>query len=449
MKIRFGIRQSREGSILAMTLMTCVILGILMGSYLYLIQAQRQSVARSQSWNAAMVVAEAGVEEAMALLNSGIVGGNYAVYPWKSAGGGNYTNRISPMQFGDSYYAVTLSAPIGSNPVITSTGYVPGPVSTPRLSRTIRVQTKPRPTFPVKAPMIVEQSFNSNGNNVGTDSFDSSLGAYNPSTAGTNGDVVTLSTNANSIVIGNGNLKGSVRTPPGGVQGITATIGSNGSVGDADWVNGGNFGFETGHFRDDFTLADFPDAVVPNATAWYSPLGGVAPDGLYYNYLLTGLTTYQISDLTGSVYVGSSNTILYVTGSISISGNAKKKTDAPPEIYIAPGASLTLYMGGATASIAGNGIANATGQARNFAYYGLPSNTSLTISGNAAFYGSIYAPNADFKLGGSGNTTTNDFTGASITKTTTMTGRFNFHYDADLSTLTTLGGFDAYSWSEL
>src|SRR5437867_10659690 len=103
MKIRTGKQSANQGSALAVTLMICVILGILMGSYLYVVQAQQKSVARSQGWNQSIVVAEAGVEEAMALLNSGVVGGNYAVFPWKNAGGGNYTNRISPMQFGDSY----------------------------------------------------------------------------------------------------------------------------------------------------------------------------------------------------------------------------------------------------------------------------------------------------------------------------------------------------------
>ena len=48
-----------------------------------------------------------------------------------------------------------------------------------------------------------------------------------------------------------------------------------------------------------------------------------------------------------------------------------------------------------------------------------------------------------------GSNSTDDFTGASITKTTTMTGNFNFHYDEDLATLTTLGGYDVTSWAEL
>jgi hypothetical protein len=286
--------------------------------------------------------------------------------------------------------------------------------------------------------MIVFQSFNANGNNTGTDSFDSSVGPYNPSTAGTNGDVICLTTNANSLAIGNGNIQGTVHTPPGGIQGVTATIGSGGTVGDAAWV-AGSTGFESGHFKDDFTLADFPDATLPNVTPWFPPSAGVAPDGTNYDNML-GSGNYQVANLTGSVYVGQSNTVLYVTTSINIGGNAN--------IHIGPGASLTIYMAGATASINGNGIANDTGLAKNFAYYGLPGNTTINITGNGAFYGTIYAPEADLNLKGGGRSAYEDFTGASITKSTTMTGNFNFHYDESLSRVTTLGGYDVVSWAE-
>ncbi len=443
-----------RGSTLAITLIICTILGTLLGNYLYLIQTQNLSVCRSQRWNQALVVAEAGVEEAMALLNSGVQAPGFAIYPWTGAGGGvfkNDTNRPAS-NFGDSYYeAFITNGFAGADPVILAKGYAREQIGSPVLARTVRVRTKPRPTFPVKGPMIVLQSFDSNGNNVGTDSFDSTLGPYNPLTAGTNGDVVTLTTNANSVVIGNGKIQGSVITPPGGIKGVTATVGSMGAVGDATYVaNPLNKGtFQDGHFKDNFTLTDFPNATLPNAGSWLPPMSGKAPDGLMYDNLLGSFQYYSIGTLTGSVYVGASNTVLYVTGSISIGSGGTKKGYAPPQIHIAPGASLTVYMAGATASIGGNGVVNDSGQAKNFAYYGLPTNTRLDLTGNGAFYGTIYAPQAAFNLKGSGNTSVDDFTGASITKTTTMTGNFNFHYDESLIYLTTLGGYNAVSWEEL
>src|ERR1043165_4866282 len=70
----FGRRTRQcQGSALVITLILCLILGILMGSYLWFLRNQQFSVARSQQWHKAMVMAEAGVDEAMALLNSGII----------------------------------------------------------------------------------------------------------------------------------------------------------------------------------------------------------------------------------------------------------------------------------------------------------------------------------------------------------------------------------------
>src|SRR5215831_6006417 len=109
-----------RGSALVVTLLTCAIVGTLVGSYLYLIGTQNLSVARSQNWHQALVVAEGGVDEAMALLNSGVQSPNFAIFPWTSAGGGvfkNDTNRPA-CKFGTSYYQVFITNGFtGANPV--------------------------------------------------------------------------------------------------------------------------------------------------------------------------------------------------------------------------------------------------------------------------------------------------------------------------------------------
>src|SRR4030095_2977115 len=131
---------------------------------------------------------------------------------------------------------------------------------------------------------------------------------------------------------------------------------------------------------------------------------------------------------------------LYVTAGIQISGNAK--------ITIATNASLKIYMGGASASIGGNGLANLTGNAANFAYLGLPTHTSLSFSGNGGFTGVVYAPNADFTLGGGGNDI-RDFVGSRVTKTGIMNGHFHFHYDENLKNSQWNRGYIAVSWDEI
>jgi hypothetical protein len=132
--------------------------------------------------------------------------------------------------------------------------------------------------------------------------------------------------------------------------------------------------------------------------------------------------------------------VLYVTGNFSMSGQSYFK--------ISPGASLKLYVGGSSASLGGQGVLNEAGNAANFSYHGLPGNTSLSLSGNAAFTGTIYAPNADFSLGGGGNNNY-DFVGASVTKTATMNGHFNFHYDENLARVGPAKDFIVTSWNEM
>jgi Tfp pilus assembly protein PilX len=66
-----AIRVRARGTALVVALMILAVAGILLGSYLYLVQYQSSSVWRSQSWNTAMPVAEAGLDEALAMMNNG------------------------------------------------------------------------------------------------------------------------------------------------------------------------------------------------------------------------------------------------------------------------------------------------------------------------------------------------------------------------------------------
>ena len=86
--------------------------------------------------------------------------------------------------------------------------------------------------------------------------------------------------------------------------------------------------------------------------------------------------------------------------------------------------------------------------ADKFYYYGLPTNISVSISGNSAFTGVIYAPSAALSLGGGGNNTY-DFVGASISSTISINGHYNFHYDENLSRVGPNRGFAISSWDEI
>lgn len=431
-----------RGSVLLITLCFCTILGILMGSYLSLIGAQRRSVVRSDAWHKAMVVAEAGIEEAMAQLNSGVTTNNLEVNSWNDLGDGRYQKQSV---VGDSYSVVTIKiAPAVTNscPVVVSAAQVPGPLSGPPLSRTVQVQTKPKPAIPTPGAMVVTSTVDLSGMGIATDSFNSSDtnfstgGLYDPRKALDHGDVVTLSSQANSIQVGNGKIKGKVRTGPEG----QVSVGANSSVGDMNWVNTGQQGIQEGHFADDVNV-DIPPATLPPSINWLPPIPGTYPvDGTKYKYALNDKAHWIVPKLDGSLYVSGGEVVLYVTDSIKVGSGM--------QIHIARDASLTIYMGGTSATISGQGVVNESGLAEHFTYYGLPSNTQVTFGANAAFVGTVYAPQAAFTLGGGGNNTY-DFIGQCVARSVKMNGHYNFHFDEALEHVAAPTGYVVSSWDEL
>ena len=163
------------------------------------------------------------------------------------------------------------------------------------------------------------------------------------------------------------------------------------------------------------------DAALPSPFLPFTPLGGVV-QGTNYQYILNGgsysLATLKLSGGRGMLVSG--NAVLYVAGDISISGGGY--------IYIAPGATFQLYVGGASSSIGGGGIINRSGIAANFSYFGLTNNTSLVYSGGAAFVGTVYAPEAHVSFCGQGS-----MYGACIVNSYSSVGGSSVHYDETLS----------------
>jgi len=436
MNIRHRPPCHARGSLLIVSLLTLTILSMILASYLSMSQRQSVSVARSQAWNAAIAVAEGGVEEALAQLNRGIGAGelNLAANGWEQKAGGNY----GPQQrryLGSSYYDVFIVP--GDKPVIHSTGYTAAPFGSAPISREVQVTTtsKAAPLFAVA--MVAKEKIDFKGFNTATDSFDSdnanfsSNGRYDPAKAAEAGDVAS---SFGIVNVGNAKIKGKVQTGPAG----NSDIGSNGSVGSAAWVNAGNIGIQPGWSANDFNI-DFPDVLEPFSSG-FSPVSGTV-GGTNYIYVL-GSDNYLMTSLTlkskETMYVNG-DAVLYVTGDVLMQGNLSS------QIIIGPGASLAVYVAGASAVFT---QVNNQGNAKNFSYYGLPANTSVTFGGNAAVIGTIYCPNADFTIGG-GGTDVYDFEGAIMCKTVKMNGHYNFHFDEDLANNGPFRGYVATSWREL
>lgn len=424
---------NERGAVLYVVLVASVILGVLLLSYLRLVSTQSRSVARSRAWNLAIPVAEAGIEEALAQIARNTNAAGLTGNGWFQDG----STFVKKRDMGDKYFLTKIIP--SDPPVIESHGFARIPYgSRATLERRIRVVTTNSSIF--NKAMVADGTIDLNGNNIATDSFDSSDpaystgGLYDPAKNKDGGDVATNSGLSNSLAAGNANIMGEVSTGFGGTVGI----GASGVVGDEAWHAGGNTGIQPGMSTDDMNI-DLLDKESP-FTVGFTPVAGTIGSTNYTYLVPNGDYSLSSISMSGSdvAYI-QGDVRLYVAGDISMSGNAA--------IEIAPGASLTIYAAGARTSLGGTGIVNGTGDAASFSYVGLETNTQVRFGGNADFVGTIYAPEAALTMGGGGSTAY-DFVGAVVANTISMNGHFNFHYDEALAGIPTPGFYTVTSWNE-
>jgi len=191
-------------------LFICMLLGVGIGSYLMLVRAQARNVGRSQDWNRALTVSEAGVEEALAQLNPGIGAPvDLTAHGWGAPSGGFYGPKSRSIS--NDSYTVTYTA--DSLPVIYSTGLVSSANSS--ISRVIQAQTTNPPLFTLA--IGARNGIDMSGNALATDSFDSSKtnlssnGIYDSTKASTNGAIASI---AGGVNLGGHTIDGNLYLGP-------------------------------------------------------------------------------------------------------------------------------------------------------------------------------------------------------------------------------------------
>jgi hypothetical protein len=267
------------------------ILSISIFGYLSLIEQQSRLGARSQAWNTAMALVEAGVEEGLQHLNSNF--GNLGSQGWTTSGNIYSISNV----LGTAAYKTVIDCTDPLKPEITCQAYVSaaafasfaalGVNTSETISRKVRVRCSRGSLF-LRA-LAAKNEINMNGNNILTDSFDSSnplysnLGKYDPNKVKDKGDVASNDSIKNAINVGNANIYGHVATGPGG----TVAIGSNGGVGSHEWQAANGSGFQPGWITHDSNFT-FPDTSIPYAS-------GLTPT--------SGWIAEQIFDITSSQVV--------------------------------------------------------------------------------------------------------------------------------------------------
>jgi hypothetical protein len=274
-------------------------------------------------------------------------------------------------------------------------------------------------------------SYDSSDSNYSTNGF------YDAAHHKAGGDVAS---NGGLISVGNANIFGHLRTAPNGAY----SVGPGGQVGDLNWApkSGDPMRIEDGWYVNDFNM-EFRDVDAPDTTGWL-PAAGVSGDT--NKYLLSGgkwIINGDLSLKAAETLLVTGNATLYVSGNVNMSSQGQGKNIS--QINIGPGATLKLYVAGASASFT---QVNTVGNASSFQYFGLPSNTAVSWSGNSVYLGTVYAPEATYTLGGGGSTPM-DYQGSCIVNSINVNGHFSFHFDEALKRNAPPAAFAVSSWVEL
>ena len=421
------IGKSQQGSVLVMTIVFCALIGSVLCSYLVLISGRNQRAMRALAWNSAIPVLEAGLEEALTHLQDDKNNPTTNSWTMDRVNGHKVYWKYRPLPDG-SYFYVTNFDVSSPSPTIISAGYVQSPLRDNEfISRVVRLTTTNPPspfTHAIAASGLIKLS-----GSATVDGYSSAAGPYSATNRNASGGVATDSQQAKAIDVGSAHIYGLAVTGPGGSVSV-----ADGSVGDLGWTSG----IQSNWTNDDMNVT-FQDNAPPTGrfTGFTSISGTNAiflnSDSSDYVYK----TDSFVSSSQNRPMIVTANATLWVTGDFIVNGTGY--------IYIAPGASLKLYVGG-MGSISGGGVVNDSqggggGRPADFSYYGLPSSTSLYYSGLGDFVGTINAPTADVKISGGASVF-----GAVICKTFTSSGGSSVHYDQALP-----GGsiFMVTSWTEL
>ena len=302
-------------SALLVTLFLITILAVSIAGYLAYTNQQTRLGVRAQTWNMALAVSEAGVEEGLQQLNN-----NYANLSSDGWTGSGTTYSISRSFANGDSYTVSIEYSNTTSPTITARAFVNPPAmaqnqnaptvffaatganttsSPTNVSRAIRVQTSKGSLF--LGAMVARHKIDMNGNNVQTDSFDSgdptksTNGQYVAAKAGDKGDVASNDGVTNTVSAGNANIYGHVNTGPGG----TATVGSNGGIGQHSWQATHN-GIESGWLLNNANFT-FPNFYLPyNSGLTPGPQDIITISG-YSNGTNNGTTYYNMPNPPGAV----------------------------------------------------------------------------------------------------------------------------------------------------
>lgn len=464
--------RSERGALLIVAMVICAVIGISLASYIQLGQTALRISNRSVYNNAAMNLAEQGIEEAMYSINKMINDPTYTWTGWTTSGADAYRKwtSVALSQNATGEYRVYVYNYSGTPaPKIVARAIVSLGAGAGTIEKWIEVQLVKTSKF--ANGLVAKTSITFNGNNATVDSWNSDpngdgsvIRNYDAAYRNDAGSVGSISITNTAVVVQNADIWGFVST--GGAD-PTAFVGTHGSIlGDppsaGPWAKAN---VDPARVSTTFT-ATFDPVSAPTSSAitdlgTINTAGLVLPraadvvaglasaDGYYhYNANCIDLNNKAIT-ISGKVLLRMSNA---ATG-ISISGGNGA-------ININANGSLVVYTSGSI-SLAGQGVSNGVdgpdsgtdvdrvaelNQPIKFQIYGTKTSgtQSINIAGNGLFSGVIYAPQGDVSL-----TVNGAVNGSIVANNIALSGNAEFHYDESLGNFDNGNPFRIGRWKEL
>lgn len=463
---RSRLPQSQRGSLLIVALILSAIIGVSLASYLQLGRNSLTVANRALYNNAAMNLAENGLEEAMYSINKLVADASYSwtADGWTADGVANMRRKWTGTAFDQNatgqvrVYVYNFNGSAAPRIVARSTVSLGGAATAP-IEKWVEVQL--RRTSKFANGLVAKDQIRFSGTNASVDSWNSTYNpdgtlrgspvGYSAATKLDNGSVGSISVAVDAVLVQNADIFGYAAT-----GGALPAVGSNGLVGPFGTPSGT---MDMTRVSTDFS-ANFDPVTAPNKT-YINYGGGItdneslprladlpAADGVfYYEVTQINFNNKTLAIKKRALDVNQPKVVIKLTNTttaIDIGGGSG-------ELAIASGAELQLYAEG-DIKIAGNGVMNGgtTAATANlpiaFQIWGTKTAgvQDIQIAGNGVLSSIVYAPQGSVKVNGNG-----DVCGSVVANDITVVGNAAFHYDESLGMFGGGNPFRVTRWNEL
>ena len=466
-----------RASALVFAVIAVLVLSMMVGEVVRVVTVKYMNVFHTASWQESLLAAESGIDLGMVELRKNITNpGSAFQSPWVAATTGTSNSGVfSTSHAGEGGTNLNIQVTVDAlSQLVDAQGWqyyrirstgstiVPGvaratdekrdsdlrklslkvdrltglPIDRPKATRRIEIIAKPMSPF--NAAILARGLVDLTDHNIVIDSYDSrdpaksTNGQYDPAKRQQNGDVAT---DGNLINAGNAYIYGDVATNAGTVTDAANVTGQQRTdfYQDVPSVNSPTW----------YTFNANPTAINNTTTIAASPVKGSSASR--YKLSQISLNGPNVLTVTGDPSGAPTYVEIWVTGDISISGQG--------QIMLGNGVQASIYFAG-DASISGNGITNGTSpnydRPGNAILYGIKptdgSTQTVSLSGNAAMEGAVYAPDANVTIDGGG--TKGTFSGSVVGSTVKMTGVTTVHYDEAMTARGNVTDYRIVSWFE-